>query len=307
MEPSEFIKKVNFLLKNGLIDKEIWKDDLRFLRGKFALKAIENLSKLLNIFNFKDNILFENNVPLINLHGIKFKLDHPIFLKHSGKKYLSQSLKTIKFIRQFDLNPKIIIDIGACWGEYSLIFSKEFPNCKIFSIEGSPKNFNTLKHNIEANPIIGKTISPFNFIISDYNGVGKITNSLSTMNTVTNIQNNHFNQFAEVETRTLNNFLNDNKLMNVDFIKIDIEGSEISLLNDLKNNLFKIIQIELINYNKLEDNINFVESLSKIYNFYDAEDFKLLNMSNLKYIIAENLPKQVSLDLYLINKNYKDV
>ena len=43
MEPSEFIKKVNFLLKNGLIDKEIWKDDLRFLRGKFALKAIENL------------------------------------------------------------------------------------------------------------------------------------------------------------------------------------------------------------------------------------------------------------------------
>ena len=47
---------------------------------------------MLNIFNFKDNILFENNVPLINLHGIKFKLDHPIFLKHSGKKYDKEDL-----------------------------------------------------------------------------------------------------------------------------------------------------------------------------------------------------------------------
>ena len=43
----------------------------------------------------------------------------------------------------------------------------------------------------------------------------------------------------------------------VDFLKIDIEGSELKLLSDLNKILPNSIQIELINYNSIESNLNF--------------------------------------------------
>ena len=42
------------------------------------------------------------------------------------------------------------------------------------------------------------------------------------------------------------------------FLKIDIEGSELKLLNCLLSNYFKVIQIELINYNDIKFNIEFI-------------------------------------------------
>ena len=43
----------------------------------------------------------------------------------------------------------------------------------------------------------------------------------------------------------------------VDFLKFDIEDSELKLLLDLKEILPKSIQIELINYNSIEANFKF--------------------------------------------------
>ena len=59
-----------------------------------------------------------------------------------------------------------------------------------FSIEGSPVNFNTLKENIKRNNKLGNLIKTFNLIITDFDGVEKISNNLNTMNTITNVKIN---------------------------------------------------------------------------------------------------------------------
>ena len=96
MNPENFISKINKSLQTNRVEEDLLSHEARFLRSRYILKIIENVSKVLNIFDFKDNIIFEGTVPYINLNGIKLKLNTAYFLKHSGKKFLSQSLNSIK-------------------------------------------------------------------------------------------------------------------------------------------------------------------------------------------------------------------
>ena len=302
MNPENFISKINKSLQTNRVEEDLLSHEARFLRSRYILKIIENVSKVLNIFDFKDNIIFEGTVPYINLNGIKLKLNTAYFLKHSGKKFLSQSLNSINFIKRFQLNPKLIIDLGACWGEYTLFFAKEFPKCKIFSIEGSPVNFNTLKENIKRNNELGNLIKTFNLIITDFDGVEKISNNLNTMNTITNVEDTKIN-LVKIKSKKLTSFLYDEGISEIDFIKIDIEGAELKLLNDLKKINFKLLQIELINYNKLENNLNFVRELSNFCNFYDYKSLKKISFIELENFIKVNLTENPTVDIFCENKN----
>ena len=302
MKPENFISIINNSLKTGQIDDKLLSHEVRFIRSKYILKMLENLSKVLNIFEFKDTITFQGNEPYIDLEGVKLKLNTTLFLKHSGNKFSSQSLNSINFINHHQLDPKIIIDIGACWGEFSLFFAKEFPKSKIFSIEGSPLNYNTLEENVRTNETLGKIIKTYNYIITDFDGVEKISNNLNTMNTLKSVENTQ-DQFVQVKSKKLISFLLDQDIKEIDFIKIDIEGSELKLLDDLKTINFKLLQIELINYNDIEDNLNFVKSLSKFCVFYHSESFKELSLFELLDLIKTTLLKNPTIDLFCSNKN----
>tara|TARA_Y100000022_G_scaffold110579_1_gene95523 strand:- start:288 stop:1208 length:921 start_codon:yes stop_codon:yes gene_type:complete len=304
MKPNEFINIIKHSIDSGQIDEKLLSHEVRFFRGRYILKVMENVSRLLKLFNFQDQIIFQDGVPYIILNKVKFVLDNPLFLKHTGRKHLSQCHNTINFINHINLKPRIIIDIGACWGEYSLLLAKEFPKSKIFSIEGSPINFKSFKKNIKINSKISKIISPFNLIISDLDGEGTITNNLNTMN-IANDLNKSEAGVVKVISQKLKTFISDNDLKQVDFIKIDIEGSELKLLECLLNNYFKVIQIELINYNDINDNIEFIVALSEFFNFFNTETYKKLNLEQIKELITYNLLKQPTIDIFLVNKNYK--
>ena len=304
MKPNEFINIIKHSIDSGQIDEKLLSHEVRFFRGRYILKVMENVSRLLKLFNFQDQIIFQDGVPYIILNKVKFVLDNPLFLKHTGRKHLSQCHNTINFINHINLKPRIIIDIGACWGEYSLLLAKEFPKSKIFSIEGSPINFKSFKKNIKINSKISKIISPFNLIISDLDGEGTITNNLNTMN-IANDLNKSEAGVVKVISQKLKTFISDNDLKQVDFIKIDIEGSELKLLKCLLSNYFKVIQIELINYNDINDNIEFIVALSEFFNFFNTETYKKLNLEQIKELITYNLLKQPTIDIFLVNKNYK--
>ena len=303
MTPEEFIRKINQSLKTGKIDDSLLKHETRFLRGKYLLKMVENVLKVLKSFDFKDTIIFEDNTAYIKLNGIKLKLNSTLYLKHQGKNFISQSLNTINFIKTIKLNPKIIIDVGACWGEYSLFFAKEFPNCSVFSIEGSPVNFKTFQDNLKINKKLGERIKPYNLIITDFDGFEEISDNLNGMNIIKSL-NNRAKNYAKVNAKKLTSFLLSENLNNIDFIKIDIEGSELKLLDDLKDINFKLLQIELINNNEIKDNLNFVKNLSEFCVFYHIANFKELSLSEIQSLIHATLLKEPTIDLFCVNKNH---
>ena len=90
------------------------------------------------------------------------------------------------------------------------------------------------------------------------------------MNTVRDFSKN-FKKFTKISSSTLANFCEKNNIKIIDFIKIDIEGSELKLLNDLNNLSIKSIQIELINYNSTEKITHFIKTLSKNYHYVKYE------------------------------------
>ena len=303
MQQKEFIDRLNQCFKTNKKDIKLLSDEVRFFRAQLLLKSLNSVSKSLSLFDFKDDIVFEKNLPFIVLDGIKFLLNHQLFLKHSGRKFVSSSNKTIKFLKHFNIKPKNIIDLGACWGEFSLFLSKNFSDSNIFSIEGSEKNYDVLNINLNHNPDLSKKIKTFNLIISDKDGYEEISDSTSTMNTLKSVINKEEIRYKTIKSNKLETFIMKHNI-DVDFIKIDIEGSELKLLPDLKNNFTKSIQIELINYNTIETNLDFLEQISSYYDFYDPKGWTLLNIRNLKQIVKETLKVKPTIDIFMIKKSF---
>ena len=134
MEYQEFIKRTNNAIVNKSKDEILLNNKNRFLRANLILQLLKNTSQYLKFFDFQNNIIFEKNDPFILINGLKFKLDTFFFLKKSGTPHISEVKNTISFIESYNLNPKVIIDLGACWGEYSLFLAKEFKKSKIFKL-----------------------------------------------------------------------------------------------------------------------------------------------------------------------------
>ena len=49
MKPENFISIINNSLKTGQIDDKLLSHEVRFIRSRYILKMLENLSKVLNI------------------------------------------------------------------------------------------------------------------------------------------------------------------------------------------------------------------------------------------------------------------
>lgn len=303
MKQKEFMDRLNLCFKTNEKDLTLLSNSVRAYRSRLLLHTINTLSKTLSFFDFKDNIVFEQNIPFIIIDNIKFLLNHQIYLKHTGKKYVSSCNESIKFLEHFNITPKNIIDLGACWGEFSLFLGRRFPDSNIFSIEGSEKNFETLNINLEQNKNLSRNIKSFNLIISDKDGFEEISDSVSTVNALKSIINKDEITYKKIQSNKLETFVKNNKF-EIDFLKIDIEGSELKLLSDLKTTFSKSMQIELIHYNSIDLNIDFLEQLSENYNFYNPKGWTLLNMKDLKKIVKETLNIKPTIDVFLINKNY---
>ena len=68
------------------------------------------------------------------------------------------------------------------------------------------------------------------------------------------------------------------------------------------SNYFKVIQIELINYNDIKSNIEFIVALSEFFNFFNTETYEKLNLEQIKELITYT-PDNPTIDIFLVNKN----
>lgn len=125
----------------------------------------------------------------------------------------------------------IVFDLGGYHGLYSIFASKEIGDCgKVYCFEPDPSNFEICKRNFEKNNL--KNIILINKAISDHSGSdlffkrgqgSRIVDSFFKTNTKGSI--------CKVESISLSDFIKKGDLK-IDFIKADIEGSEVELIKD---------------------------------------------------------------------------
>ena len=105
-------------------------------------------------------------------------------------------------------------------------------------------SLNTLNINLKHNLSHSKNIKPYNLIISDKDGFEEILDTVSTMNVIKRVVDQKEGIYNKIKANTLETFVSRLSVEVIDFLKIDIEGSEQNLLSDLQKVFLKSVQIE---------------------------------------------------------------
>ena len=305
MDYKEFIVELRKLINDQNLDNQIneniFSSDDRFNREKILFDQITLLGKILNIFKFKNQIISINNKFYIEVDGINLQIVSPYFLKGVGEEVHTSAKKICDVLDHFKKKPEIIIDVGSCWGETSLYFAKRYGGSIIFSIEGSIDNFVVQSRNKTKQDFKTDNLYIDNLAISDKNGFVYITSGIGTMPQVQNYDPTVSN-LVKVKAQTLSRFFQEKNIDYADVVKLDIEGHEPKLINDLLILDIRSLFIEVGSlFNPIEISYNFLLALSKKFEIIDIDTYEKIVVENLmdylsKKITENSMPQ---FDLFL--------
>lgn len=247
-------------------------------------KLVQYIFKKLGII-----IISEKNNLFINMNLTDpFNIQYGLFLNKSGL---------------------IIFDVGANYGQTALEYVSRFQNCSIYSFEPFYESFKVLKTNVKEYPNVqiynlafGDTIGKINF---NSNTVSATNSILETDEHASSVWGNNLLdtiEKTEVPITTIDNFVYEQKISEIDILKIDVQGYEFNVIEGARHlilrNGVKVIYMEIIilpTYQKQK-------SLDEILALMRSNNFSLYNLYNFSYDSFGSL-RQV--DAIFINNNYK--
>ncbi|MEK6917439.1 MAG: FkbM family methyltransferase [Nanoarchaeota archaeon] len=171
----------------------------------------------------------------------------------------SYEFETGKVFEKIAKKSKVIVDVGAHIGKYTILASKVNPNAEVFPIEVDKKNFITLNKNISLNNL--KNVYPIRVGLSNRKGREKFNNWLRE-------------GFEIVKTDTLDNLF---KNKEIDLIKIDVDGSEFNILKG-GINLFSKKRIKNVII-EINDNC-----YKEVIQFFKKYGYKLIKIQYENYL-----------------------
>ena len=200
------------------------------------------------------------------------------------------------------LNSKkpIIFDVGCFVGNFSRNLKKKLnlKNKNFYLFDANPNlKIKDFKYN---NLVFSDKISNKNFYLNEFfpssgSSLKEDTkNDLKwnyTRKLITLSPNKGF-KILKVKTNTIDNFCKKNKIIKIDILKIDVEGSELEVLKGSKKILNKthLIQLEIFqnkkNFIKIEKKI--IKFLKK-YNFYKIREKKIWSVSLFSNLIGKDV------------------
>ncbi len=225
-----------------IILNEIKNNNLKyylFFGKKFFLKK--------DILNLKQRIK-KNYVIDIKVDDLNFKMS---FLNYDlSDRGITERINgirepnTVTAIKSLVKNNSKVLVLGACYGYFTNIMSKMCgQNGMVVSIEGLPQNYNILVNNIKLNNL--NNVRTYNFFVTNKlinnNEMRFKKNSTNPYYEIDKLNSNFLedikNDYDVVPVVKLSNFLNQINF-NPDVIFMDIEGFEVDVIEDLKENYF---------------------------------------------------------------------
>jgi FkbM family methyltransferase len=144
------------------------------------------------------------------------------------------------------LNEKsVYIDIGANNGYYfTLKVAQKYKDCRIFAFEPDEKILMHLNKNIELNGF--KNVEVVNQALTNFVGTTKMTSELGASNYLITKSKSVMERSFVVNCNTLDNFIKERKINNVNLMKVDIEGGEFNFLMGAEQCLRKVRPVLVI-------------------------------------------------------------
>lgn len=150
----------------------------------------------------------------------------------------------------------IVLDLGGCWGDTALYFaSKVGKQGRVYSFEFVPENIKLFKINKSLNPDFEDRIEVIPNPVSNRSGNAIYFRDAGPSS---KIENEPFEgQTGSATTVTIDEFVTSNRISRVDFIKMDIEGSEPIALQGAIETIRKYKpKLAIAIYHSMEDFVN---------------------------------------------------
>ena len=152
-----------------------------------------------------------------------------------------------------------ILDVGANVGLFSLAYASIFKGAKIHCFEPVPFIYNFLKQNLESNPNLSGSIHPHSFGMSNCEERKQLSIPAAQQHDRYSDQSDIrlYSVLGQGEEKfdaqfiTLDQWANDYQIRSLDFIKIDVEGYEYSVLQGAMDTLRSFRPILMFELNHL--------------------------------------------------------
>jgi len=164
---------------------------------------------------------------LINFHGVKF-----IARKGKTDILLLNDLSEPWMAKYFKPREgEIVVDVGAHVGKYALVAAKMVGDRgKVVAVEAHPENFRALCDNISLNGfrnVVALNVAAYNKNFEEVLLSGSRDDVYSLKEQLKN--------GIKVETRTIDSILQELGIKTVNWVKIDVEGAEVEVLQGMKH------------------------------------------------------------------------
>ena len=203
-----------------------------------------------------------------NSTGLNFVF-YEVFLKRVYDKLPEFSIKS----------DDIVIDIGAHLGFFTIMASKIASQGTVYAFEPFSKHYNLLKDNIEQNGI--KNVKYYNEAVYDKKGELNFYYTLDGDPTNTSIYNidKKNNVYSEkINSTSLSEFFLREKITKCNFMKIDCEGAEYSILMQSDDTTLNKIQKIAMEWHRFNDE----HDPKKLSNFLKEKGFQVIEPQDYK-------------------------
>jgi FkbM family methyltransferase len=217
---------------------------------------------LIDVFKFRLSRLHDDHPK--KLFGFEMHFSSPDSLSH----LIKEAFIDFHYFVALEKEKPIIFDIGSNIGITVLFFKKLYPKSIIYSFEPDPDTFALLKNNIEKNNL--RTVFPYNAGMSNVSGKAVLyipswsNGSSSLFREKIEIEKGYAQACSataepqvsekEVDIIRCSDFLQENRITHIDLLKIDVEGAEENIIDDISAHL-DLIDFIVLEFHYAKDHI----------------------------------------------------
>jgi FkbM family methyltransferase len=141
----------------------------------------------------------------------------------------------------------VAIDIGAAFGDFSILTAYEHPDSVVYAFEPFPESYELLKGNIQLNSV--KNIKTFPIAIGAKSGeMTLFATGEAVQHTTTDAEGTAKADSLSVQGISLEELFQKNAISECEVLKIDCEGAEFEILLNTSEDTFKKIKNICLEY-----------------------------------------------------------
>jgi len=165
----------------------------------------------------------------------------------------------------------VVLDVGGCWGDTALQFAAQVgPHGKVYTFEFDPESLRVLEANLELNPHLAQRIEVVRLAAWEDSGrtlpfrsAGRNTGLAPSTGEI---------DLPTAQTISLDDFAQQYGLRSIDFVKLDVEGAELSVLQGARRALRRFApKLAVAAYHREEDLVRlpaFISELERGYTLF---------------------------------------